>query len=96
MGEISGKLADFTIITTDNPRYEDPMEIIGKIERGVVKNSKNYVIIQNRKQAIEYAVGMLKSGDALLIAGKGAEKYQEICGIKHPYNEKDTVMEILK
>ncbi|MBE5756841.1 MAG: UDP-N-acetylmuramoyl-L-alanyl-D-glutamate--2,6-diaminopimelate ligase [Clostridiales bacterium] len=96
MGEISSKYADFTIITSDNPRYEEPMQIIFAIEKGVLKNSKDYVIIQNRKQAIDYAIKMLKENDALLIAGKGAEEYQEVYGIKRIFNDKDTVIEILK
>lgn len=95
MGEISGKLADFTIITSDNPRFEEPMEIISMIEKGVLKHTKNFVIVEDRKKATEYALKIAKLGDIILIAGKGAENYQEILGIKHPYNDKDTVSEIL-
>ena len=96
MGAISGEIADFTVITTDNPRYEEPMDIIAEIEKGVLKNTKNYVLVEKRKDAIEYAINYAKSGDVILIAGKGGEKYQEILGIKHLYNDKDTIMEILK
>ena len=96
MGAISGKIADFTVITTDNPRYEEPMEIIAEIEKGVLKHTKNYVLVENRKDGIEYAVNYAKSGDVILIAGKGGEKYQEILGIKHLYNDKDTVEELLR
>ncbi len=96
MGEISGKYADFTIVTSDNPRYEEPMEIIYQIEKGVLKNSKKYVLIQERAEAIEYALTTATKGDVIIIAGKGSENYQEILGIKRPYNDKDTVEEIIR
>ncbi len=96
MGEISGKLADFTVITSDNPRYEEPMDIIFEIEKGILSSSKNYALIQDRVEAIRYALDMAKRGDVVLIAGKGSEKYQEILGIKHVYNDKDTVNEIIR
>ena len=96
MGRISGKSSDFTIITSDNPRYEEQMDIICQIEKGVLKESKGYIDIQNRKEAIEYAINMAKAEDIILIAGKGSEQYQEILGIKHPYNDKDTVREIIR
>lgn len=95
MGKISGENADFTIITSDNPRYEEPMDIIYEIEKGILSVSKNYVIVEDRKEAIKYAISNLKKGDILLIAGKGAENYQEILGIKHPFNDKDTLKELL-
>lgn len=95
MGSISGNLADFTVITSDNPRYEDPMDIIQRIEKGMLSVSKNYVIVQDRAMAIEYALNYACEGDVVLIAGKGSEKYQEILGIKKLYNDKDTVMECL-
>ena len=96
MGRISGNLADFTVITSDNPRYEEPMEIIFEIEKGILEKSKRYVIIQDRVQAIKYALEIACLGDVILIAGKGCEKYQEILGIKHLYNDKDTVNEIMR
>ncbi len=96
MGMVSAKNADFTIITSDNPRYEDPMEIINEIEKGILLINKNYVAIEDREDAIKYALDMLKPSDALLIAGKGSEKYQEILGIKKLYNDKDTVIEYLR
>lgn len=95
MGEISGKLADFTVITSDNPRYEEPMDIICEIEKGVLTVTKKYVIVQDRKEGIKYALNYAKKDDIVLIAGKGSEKYQEIFGIKKMYNDKDTVMEII-
>ena len=96
MGEISGSLADFTIITSDNPRYEEPMEIIGQIEEGVRNKSKHYLMIEDRENAIKHALSIGTRGDIILIAGKGSEKYQEILGIKRIYNDKDTVNENLR
>lgn len=96
MGEISGKYADFTVITSDNPRFEDPMDIIREIEEGVLKVSKKYVIVEERAEGIRYALSFAKKGDVVLIAGKGAEKYQDILGIKTPYNDKDTAINILR
>lgn len=95
MGKISGEIADFTVITSDNPRFEDPMAIIGEIEKGVLEVTKKYVVIENRKNGIRYALDLAKDGDVVLIAGKGCENYQEVLGIKHPHNDKDTVKEII-
>ncbi len=95
MGKISGEIADFTVITSDNPRFEDPMEIISEIEKGILSVNKNYVLVQDRVEAIEYALNYANENDTILIAGKGAEKYQEILGIKHVYNDKDTVKELI-
>lgn len=95
MGEISGKLADFTVITTDNPRFEEPMDIIRQIEEGVLSVSKKYVIVQDRAEGIKYALDYARKGDTVLIAGKGAEKYQDVLGVKHLYNDKETITEIL-
>jgi UDP-N-acetylmuramoyl-L-alanyl-D-glutamate--2,6-diaminopimelate ligase len=95
MGKISGEIADFTVITSDNPRYEEPMDIILEIEKGILFSSKNYVLIQERVQAIGYALEMAEKEDVLLIAGKGSERNQEILGIKHVYNDKDTVNELI-
>ena len=96
MGEISGALADFTIITSDNPRFEEPMDIICQIERGIIKKTKKYLMIESREDAIKYAMNIAVKGDIILIAGKGSEKYQEILGIKTLYNDKDTVNEYLR
>ncbi len=91
MGEVAARLADFTVLTSDNPRYEDPYAIISAIERGFSGSSCEYVVIEERERAIAYAVGMLAEGDVLLVAGKGAERYQEIMGIKYDYNDKDVI-----
>ncbi|MBE5754986.1 MAG: UDP-N-acetylmuramoyl-L-alanyl-D-glutamate--2,6-diaminopimelate ligase [Clostridiales bacterium] len=96
MGEISAKYADFTVITSDNPRYEEPMDIIYQIEKGVLKICNNYVIVQDRFDAIEYAINMAKAGDVIVVAGKGSENYQEILGVKRLYNDKNAIEEIVR
>ena len=96
MGRISGEFADFTVITSDNPRYEEPMDIIRQIEEGILQKNKNYVLVQDRTEGIRYALNLAKKGDVVLVAGKGSEKYQEILGIKHFYNDKDTIIEIIE
>lgn len=96
MGEISAALADFTVITTDNPRYEDPCAIINEIEVGVRKISREYVTIADRKEAVKYALTMLGKGDLLVVAGKGAETYQEIMGVKHDFADADVIKQIVK
>lgn len=90
MGEISGKLADFTVLTSDNPRYEEPMDIIWQIEEGIKKVTDAYVIVQDREEAVRYALDMAKAGDVVLIAGKGSEKYQDVFGVKRPFSDKET------
>ena len=95
MGEISGKLADFTVITSDNPRYEDPLDIIMQIEKGMRNVNKNYVIVVDREKAISYSINILKKGDILIIAGKGGENYQEIMGVKHFYNDVSVIKEVI-
>ena len=96
MGAISGKIADFTVLTSDNPRCEEPMDIIWEIENGIKEASGDYVIIQERADAIRYALDKAKKGDIILIAGKGSEKYQDIFGIKRPFSDKDMVNEYLR
>ncbi|MCD8372566.1 MAG: UDP-N-acetylmuramoyl-L-alanyl-D-glutamate--2,6-diaminopimelate ligase [Clostridia bacterium] len=95
MGSIAAKYADFCIITSDNPRYEDPYEIITQIEEGLRPSGKAYVTVTDRQTATEYAVKLLKQGDILLVAGKGGETYQEIMGIKHSYNDNTVIKNII-
>ncbi len=95
MGEIVAKKADFAILTSDNPRYEDPLDIICAIEKGYRRFSVRYVIVPDRRRAIEYGLDFLEKGDVLLVAGKGGEKYQEIMGIKYPFNDHDIIQTIL-
>ena len=95
MGGIAAQKADFTVLTSDNPRYEDPLDIITAIEKGYRRVSSSYVIVPDRRKAISYAIDMLNKEDVLLIAGKGGEEYQEIMGIKYPFNDYTVVEELL-
>ena len=95
MGEVSGRLADLTIITSDNPRFEEPQAIIDDIKTGIGKTNGKYVEICDRKEAIKYAISHGEVGDVIVLAGKGHEDYQEICGVKHPFDEKVIVSDIL-
>lgn len=95
MGEAVARLADFAVLTSDNPRNEDPTDIIAEIEKGYRRFSVCYAVLPERKNAIEYAVGLLKKGDILLVAGKGGEEYQEIMGIKYAYNDNAVIKEIV-
>ena len=96
MGEISGKIADFTIITSDNPRTEDPQTIVDEIETGIKKTKGKYVSIVERIEAIKYAINMASKKDIIVLAGKGHEPYQEINGVKHPFDERIIVNQIIK
>ncbi len=95
MGEISGKLADLTIITSDNPRFEEPQDIIEDIKIGIGKTDGRYVEICDRKEAIRYAIEKGEEGDIIVLAGKGHEDYQEIKGVKYPMDERDLIADIL-
>ena len=95
MGAIAGKLADYSILTSDNPRTEDPMEIICTIEEGIASTNASYEAIENRRQAIERALYLAQPGDVLILAGKGHETYQDINGVKKPFDEKQIVRELL-
>lgn len=96
MGEVSGRLADLTIITSDNPRFEEPLDIIADIKIGMEKTDGNYVEICDRKEAIAYAINNGQKGDIIVLAGKGHEDYQEIKGVKYPMDERVLIAEILK
>ncbi len=96
MGEVSGRLADFTIITSDNPRFEEPMDIIKDIETGIKKTDGAYTTIVDRKEAIAYAIDHGEKGDIIVLAGKGHEDYQEIKGVKYHMDERELIADILK
>ena len=96
MGEISGKIADYTIITSDNPRTEDPEKIVNQIEEGIKKTKGNYTVIVDRTEAIEKAIKMANKIDIIVLAGKGHEPYQEINGTKYPFDERIIVREIIE
>lgn len=96
MGEVSSKLADLTVVTSDNPRFEEPMDIISDILIGVKKADGAYVTIPDRKEAIAYCLENAKDGDVIILAGKGHEDYQEIKGEKHHMDERELIADILK
>ena len=95
MGEISGRIADYTFITSDNPRTEDPQKIVDQIEEGIKKTKGNYKVIVDRTEAIKEAIKMATKRDIVVLAGKGHEPYQEINGVKHPFDERIIVREII-
>ena len=96
MGEVSGKMADLTIVTSDNPRFEEPQEIIDDIKIGLAKTDGKYVEIIERKEAIKYAIANGRPGDVIVLAGKGHEDYQEIKGVKYPMDERVLIEEVLQ
>ena len=93
--QVAAENADFLIVTSDNPRFEDAYDIIADIEPGIQKVGAPYVTISDRQMATEYAVNLLGKGDILLVAGKGGETYQEIMGIKHSYNDNTVIKRIV-
>jgi UDP-N-acetylmuramoyl-L-alanyl-D-glutamate--2,6-diaminopimelate ligase len=95
MGKIAGKLADYSILTSDNPRTEDPYVILQAIEEGIKPTGGKYTVIENRREAIRHALTIGQEGDVIILAGKGHETYQEIMGVKNPFDEKVVVAELL-
>ena len=95
MGEISGKLADYTIITSDNPRTENPEEIVSEIENGIKKTKGKYECTLDRREAMKKAISMANKKDIVVLAGKGHEVYQEIGKEKYPFDERIIIKEIL-
>lgn len=96
MGEIAGRLADYVVLTSDNPRSEDPYAILNEIEDGIKPTGCPYTVIENRREAIKYAMTHAQPSDVVVLAGKGHETYQEIKGVKHPFDEKVVVRELLE
>ena len=88
--------SDFTVITTDNSRFEDENSIISEIEGGIREVTHEYIAIRDRAQAIEYAVQIANAGDYLLIAGKGAEEYQELMGVFKPFSDREVAKRAVK
>lgn len=93
MGEISSRMADLTIATSDNPRFEEPSDILNDIVTGIRKADGEYVTIIDRREAIHYALENAKPGDCIVIAGKGHEDYQEIRGVKYHMDDREMVIE---
>lgn len=95
MGEAVGNLAELAIVTSDNPRTEDVMDIIEDIKVGLAKTDGEYVVIPDRQEAVNYAVDHAQNGDMIILLGKGHEEYQEIQGVKHHYSEREAVQNAL-
>ena len=95
MGEVSGRVADYTIITSDNPRTENPEEIVKDIEEGIKKTNGKYECIVDRKEAIKKAIKMANKRDMIVLAGKGHEQYQEINKKRYPFDESEIVNNII-
>ena len=96
MGKVATRKSTLAIITSDNPRTEEPMQIIKEIEAGVEsQNFSKYITIPDRKEAIKMAVKFAESKDIVLVAGKGHETYQEINGVKHHFDDKETILELV-
>jgi UDP-N-acetylmuramoyl-L-alanyl-D-glutamate--2,6-diaminopimelate ligase len=96
MGNIGVTIADLAVITSDNPRTEAPMAIIEDILKGVSSDAKNYIVIEDRRKAIQYAMDIAEKDDIIILAGKGHETYQEIHGVKHHLDEREEVAAYLK
>ena len=95
MGEVSGRLSDLSVITEDNSRFEDVMDIIADIKVGIDKTDGRYIIIPNRVEAIRFCIENAKDGDIIVLAGKGHEDYQEIRGVKYHMDEREIIADIL-
>lgn len=95
MGEVSGKMADLSVITADNSRFEDVMDIIEDIKIGINKTGGKYVVIPDRKDAIKYCMENAEDGDIVVLAGKGHEDYQEIKGVKYHLDEREVIADII-
>jgi UDP-N-acetylmuramoyl-L-alanyl-D-glutamate--2,6-diaminopimelate ligase len=97
MGRVAWEFSDVIVLTSDNPRYEEPMDIINDIVKGIPEGDREKVIIEpDRKKAIEIAIDIAEEGDVILIAGKGHEEYQEVKGKKYPLSDRKICFEILK
>ena len=96
MGETSGNLADLSIITEDNSRFEEIEDIIADIKVGINKTKGKYIVIEKRKDAIKYAIKNAEKGDIIVLAGKGSEDYLDIKGVKYPFDERDIVKGVLE
>lgn len=95
MGEIAGRLSDYCVITSDNPRFEKPEEIIDSIEEGIKRTTSSYVRNADRFSAIKHALEYAEKGDIIAICGKGDEDYQEIEGVKHHFSDREAVEKIV-
>ena len=91
MGQVSGELSDFTIITSDNPRNEEPKDIMKDIETGINRTGGEYTMVEDRQEAVKYALVNARPGDVILVVGKGHEDYQEIKGVKYHMTDRELI-----
>ena len=96
MGQIAGRLSDIVVITSDNPRTEDPLKIISEIEVGVSETGTDYLAIPDRREAIFKGIEKARPGDVVLIAGKGHENYQMIGNDKFDFDDRAVASEALE
>lgn len=96
MGKTSGELADLTVITSDNSRFEKTLDIISDIQKGILNTCGKFIVIPDRREAIRYCIKNAKNGDIILLAGKGHELYQEINGIYYNFDERKIVKSALE
>ena len=96
MGEVSGRMADLSVITADNSRFENVLDILNDIKTGLAKTDGKYIEIPDRREAIRWCLENAQDGDIVVLAGKGHEDYQEIQGVKHPFDERVVIAELLK
>ena len=96
MGEVSGKYADLTVITSDNPRFEEPSEIINDIKKGMMKTKGRHIEIEDRREAMRWVLRNAEKGDIIVLAGKGHEDYQEIKGKRYPMDERVIIKELME
>ena len=96
MAKIASLLSNRVILTSDNPRNEDPLQILEEMRQGIDPAKKKMsMVISDRREAITVAFNMARSGDMILIAGKGHEKYQDIKGVKYPFDDKEIIAELM-
>ena len=95
MGRIAGVMSDYTIITSDNPRNEDPLDIIGEIEEGIYETAAGYSVTADRRSAITRAVMLARPGDIIVVAGKGHETYQIVGNRKKHFDDREVLKELL-
>ena len=96
MGEIAGNHSDLVIVTSDNPRTENPLQIISEIEVGLQKTNGQYLVVSDRREAIHQAIAKAKSNDVVLIAGKGHETYQIVGNDKFHFDDREIAREALE
>ncbi len=96
MGKIGSEIADIAVITSDNPRTEVPGAIIQDILKGVDMEKNTCYVVENRVQAIHHAMDIAEKHDIIVLAGKGHETYQEVCGVKHHMDEREIVADYLE